>query len=322
VQDLTPLLDENPELRESFLPSVLEAAQLDGKYYGVPMRGMQPVLMFYNQEVLDSAGVEQPQTWDELLAAVDKLKAAGVTPIALAGSQSWTELMWFEYLLDRIGGPKVFERIRNGEEGAWEQPEVVQALQMIRELVDRGAFGDDFASVGYDVGGASTILAQGDAAMHLMGSWEYTNQLGQSAEFVESGGLTWGPFPAVEAGEGDPANVVGNPTNFYSITEASDCQEASENYLETQMSSEEYVTDLIEAGDIPAVAGIRDQLEAAPNSEYTTFVYDLVEDAPNFQLSWDQDIPAEEATQMLTELQRVFLGEQTPQGFVQTMSAA
>jgi xylobiose transport system substrate-binding protein len=322
VQDLTPLLEGNTELRDSFLPSVLEAAQLEGKYYGIPMRGMQPVLMFYNEEVLGAAGItEQPQTWEDLLAAVDALKAAGVTPIALAGSQSWTELMWLEYLLDRIGGPEVFQAIRDGEEGAWEQPEVLEALEMIRELVDRGAFGSDYASVGYDVGGASTILAQGDAGMHLMGSWEYTNQLGQSPDFVASGDFTWGPFPAIEGGAGDPANVVGNPTNFYSITEGSDAKEAAEAYVSTQLNSDEYVDALIAAGDIPAVAGIEDKLEAAENADYTTFVYGLVQDAPNFQLSWDQDLPAEEATQMLTELQRLFLGEQTPQGFVDTMSA-
>ncbi len=322
VEDLTPLLEEDPALRDSFLPSVLEAAQIEGKTYGLPMRGVQPVAMFYNQEVLDAAGVQVPQTWDQLLAAVDALKAQGVTPIALAGSQSWTQLMWLEYLLDRVGGPEVFQAIRDGEPGAWEQPAVLEALSMIRELVDRGAFGEDFASVGYDVGGASTILAQGDAGLHLMGSWEYVNQLGQSPEFVESGNLGWAPFPAVEGGAGDPTNIVGNPNNFYSVVADSDQKETAVEYVTTALNDEQYVSDLIAAGDVPAVAGVRDQLEQADNAEYTTWIYDLVEAAPNFQLSWDQDLQAEVATQLLTELQRLFLGEQTPQGFVDTMSAA
>ncbi len=321
VEDLTPLLDENPELRDAFIPSVLEAAQLDGKYYGIPMRGVQPVAMFYNEQVLTDAGVEVPQTWDDLLAVVDALKAQGITPIALAGSQSWTELMWFEYVLDRVGGPEVFQAIRDGEEGAWQQPEVLQSLQMLTDLVDRGAFGDNFASVGYDVGGASTILAQGDAGLHLMGSWEYVNQLGQSPDFVTSGDLGWAPFPAVEGGKGDPTNIVGNPTNFYSIAADSDAKEVAEEFVSTALNDETYVSDLIAAGDVPAVTGVRDQLEQAENADYTTWIYDLVEQAPHFQLSWDQDLPAEEATQMLTELQRLFLGEQTPQGFVDTMSA-
>ncbi|RJK96012.1 extracellular solute-binding protein [Vallicoccus soli] len=320
VADLTATVEEEG-LDEAFIPSVLEAAQLDGKYYGVPMRGVQPVALYYNKAVFEEAGVQPPETYEELLTLVDTFKAQGITPIALAGSQSWTELMWAEYLLDRIGGPEVFQAIRDGEPGAWEDPAVLEAMTRIRELVDRGAFGSDFASVGYDVGGASTLLAQGRAAMHLMGSWEYVNQLGQSPEFVERGDLGYVAFPAVEGGEGDPANVVGNPTNFYSVAESSDAKETAQQFVATALDDEQYVDDLIAAGDVPAVQGVREKLEQADNADYTTWVYDLVEGAPSFQLSWDQDLPAAQATEMLTELQKLFLGDQTPEGFVQAMSS-
>jgi xylobiose transport system substrate-binding protein len=320
VEDLTPLLDENPELRDAFLPSVLAGAELDGKNYGLPMRGMQPVVLFYNKEVLESAGVEVPETWDDLLTAVDQLKAAGVTPIALAGNQAWTELMWAEYLLDRVGGPEVFQNIRDGVEGDWNQPEVLEAMTMLKELIDRGGFGTEFASVGYDVGGASTILAQGDAGFHLMGSWEFVNQLGQSPDFVESGNLGWTAFPAVPGGEGDPSNLVGNVSNFYSLTADSENKEAAEEFLSTALTDETYISDLIAAGDVPPVTGVRDQLEEAENSEYTTYIYDETVDAENFQLSWDQDLAADEATEMLEQLSLFFLGEQTPQGFVDALA--
>ena len=321
VEDLTPLLDENPELRDAFLPSVLAGAELDGKTYGLPMRGMQPVMLFYNNAVLESAGVAVPETWDDLLAAVDTLKGAGVTPVALAGTQAWTELMWIEYILDRVGGPEVFQAIRDGEEGAWEDPAVLESLTMLRELIDRGAFGSEFASVGYDVGGASTILAQGDAAFHLMGSWEYTNQLNDSPDFVEAGDLGWTTFPAIEGGAGDPSNLVGNVSNFYSLTSSSDNKEAAREFLTTALTDDQYISDLIEAGDVPPVQGVRDQLEETENGDYATFIYDATVDAGNFQLSWDQDLPADEATEMLTQLEQLFLGAQTPQGFVDAMSA-
>lgn len=322
VEDLTPLLEENPELKDAFLPSVLNGAVLDGKTYGLPMRGVQPVELFFNSEVLEAAGVTPPETWDDLLTAVDKIKATGVTPIALAGSQPWTELMWAEYLLDRVGGPEVFQNIRDGKNGGWNQPEVLQALTMLQDLIDRGAFGTEFASVGYDVGGASTILAQGDAGLHLMGSWEYVNQLGQSPDFVTSGNLGWTSFPAVAGGKGDPSNLVGNVSNFYSLTSDSKNKEVAKEFLATALTDEEYVSDLVAAGDVPPVTGVRDQLEEADNADYTTWIYDETVNAKNFQLSWDQDLSAEQSTKMLTELQRLFLGETTPQGFVDTMSAS
>ncbi|GAB3364066.1 ABC transporter substrate-binding protein [Modestobacter lapidis] len=320
VEDLTPLLDENPELKDAFLPSVLAGAQLDGQYYGLPMRGMQPVVLFYNEQVLDAAGVSVPTTWNELLTAVDGLEAAGVTPIALAGNQAWTELMWAEYLLDRVGGPEVFQNIRDGKEGGWSQPEVLEAMTMLEDLIDRGAFGSDFASVGYDVGGASTILAQGDAGFHLMGSWEYTNQLGQSPDFVTTGDLGWTAFPAVEGGAGDPSNLVGNVSNFYSLTTDSTNKETAREYLSTALTDDQYIADLIAAGDVPPVTGVRDQLEQTENADYSTWIYDQTVEAENFQLSWDQDLAADEATEMLEQLSLFFLGEQTPQGFVDAMA--
>ena len=322
VEDLTPLLDENPELKDAFLPSVLDGAVLDGKTYGLPMRGVQPVVLFFNEQVLDAAGVQPPETWDDLLAAVEALKGAGVTPIALAGSQPWTELMWAEYLLDRVGGPEVFQDIRDGRNGGWEQPEVLEAMTMLDELIQSGAFGDEFASVGYDVGGSSQILANGDAGFHLMGSWEFVTQLGQSPDFVTSGDLGWTSFPAVEGGKGDPSNLVGNVSNFYSLTSDSENKEVAREFLTTALTDEEYIADLVAAGDVPPVTGVRDQLEGADNADYTTFVYDQTVNAANFQLSWDQDLTADQATKMLTELQRLFLGEQTPQGFIDTMSAS
>lgn len=322
VRDLTPLFEENPEFKEQFIPSVLEVGNIDGKYYGVPARGTQPVVLYYNKAVFEDAGVEPPQTWDDLMSLVETFDDEGVVPIALAGSQAWTELMWIEYILDRLAGPEVFQAIRDGEEGAWEQPEVVEALTMLQELIDAGGFGDEFASVGYDEGGASSILASGEAAMHLMGTWEYTNQLGESPEFVEAGDLGYVPFPAIEGGAGDPSNLVGNPANLYSVTEASGNPEAAEDYLLEQMASDEWVDELIEIGDVPVVVGIEDKLAETDNADHATWLYDLVLESASFQLSWDQDLPADEATLMLEQLTALFLGDQTPEGFVETMAGS
>jgi raffinose/stachyose/melibiose transport system substrate-binding protein/xylobiose transport system substrate-binding protein len=322
VEDLTQLLEDNPDFKDRFIPSVLDVGKLDGKYYGIPMRGTQPVVLYYNKAVFEDAGVEPPKTWDDLLDAVETFKDKGVTPIALAGSQTWCELMWAEYLLDRVGGPEVFQAIRDGEEGAWEQPEVVEALGMLQDLIDAGAFGDEFASVGYDEGGASSILADGDAAMHLMGTWEYTNQLSESPDFVKGGDLGYVPFPEVEGGAGDPGDVVGNPANLYSVSSSSGNVDVAEDYLVDQMASDDYVDELIEIGDVPVIKGIEDKLAETDNADHATWLYNLVLDAPSFQLSWDQDLPSDETKTMLEQLSQLFLGEQTPEGFVETMSGS
>src|SRR5256885_724009 len=84
------------------------SSSFDGKMYGVPTSGVQPVLFMYNKDIFKQYNLNAPQTWDELLKAVTTLKAHNVIPIALAGSSKWPYLMWAEYLTDRIGGPEAF----------------------------------------------------------------------------------------------------------------------------------------------------------------------------------------------------------------------
>lgn len=129
---LDDFIKKDPGLEDNFLPSVFNNAVVDGKPYGIPMRGTQPVLLFHNKKALDKAGVKPPKTWDELLDAVGKLKNAGVTPIALGGGDVWPTQMWFQYLYDRVAGPGLFEKAVGGDKSAWESADSKKALGMIR----------------------------------------------------------------------------------------------------------------------------------------------------------------------------------------------
>ncbi|MER5731510.1 extracellular solute-binding protein, partial [Streptomyces sp. NPDC002138] len=82
---LDGFIAQDPGLKDNFLPSVFNSAVVDGKPYGVPMRGTQPVLLFHNKKVLADAGLTAPKTWDELVSSSKALKAKGITPIALGG---------------------------------------------------------------------------------------------------------------------------------------------------------------------------------------------------------------------------------------------
>jgi ABC-type glycerol-3-phosphate transport system substrate-binding protein len=316
LEDLTPQLAAEPAFKSAFLPSVLDAGQIDGRYYGIPMRQMQPKLMFYNTAVLADVGVAVPTTWQEFLSACDTIRAAGITPVALAGAVSWTELMWIEYLTDRIGGAQVFRDIAAGAGQGWRHPAITEAVNTIAELVDRGVFGTNFPSVQYEAGGAETLLEQGEAAMHLMGSWSYTNHLGAAPEFA-SQQLAWGPFPSIEGGAGDPRAVAGNPTNYFSVTSASPHKQVAIDYLRQEMASDAYVRGLIGIGDTPAVADIEPLLADTDHADYLSFVYQMVVQAPSFQLSWDQAIERAQASTMLEALAEVFLGNLDAAGFVQ-----
>ncbi|MBO8185282.1 ABC transporter substrate-binding protein [Streptomyces spirodelae] len=319
---LLPLDDfiaKDPGLKKKFLPSVFNSAVVDGKAYGIPMRGTQPVLLFSNKKVLKDAGVRQPETWEDLLAAVRKLKAEGVTPIALGGGDKWPTLMWFEYLYDRVAGPGLFRKALDGDKDAWTGAGSRKALGMLRDLVDAGAFGTNYDSVKFTDQGSPTLLANGKAAFELMGSWEYATQQDSHPEFAEKN-LGYSAFPTVEGGKGDPRNLVGNTNNFYSVLKKTKHPEAVAEFLKLQYS-DKFVKAQLGVGNLPTTTNTEKFLDTAASPHFAHFQYDLVKKAPAFQLSWDQAYPQKATTSMYQALQRFLNGGLDEDGFIKAMQA-
>lgn len=321
VADLTGKVDE---LAKRVIPSVLETGKVDGKQYAVPSNDSQPVILYYNKDLFDQHKVTPPTTWDELMKAVDVFKGAGLIPISLAGSSVWPELMWIEFLTDRIGGEGVFQKIATGTKDAWSDPAITGALEKIVQLVDAGAFGSGFSSVVADAGADVALLHTGKAAMLLQGSWVYGSFKQDAPDFVTGGKLGYLNFPSVPEGKGDPANIVGNPANFWSVSSKADkdVQAKAIEYLNTYNLDEAAVDDIIAAGGVPAVTGLQDKLASAgEDSEYLTYAYSMVAEAPAFTLSWDQALSSAQAQELLTNLSQVFLKQKTPADFVTAMNA-
>ncbi|MFH9673957.1 ABC transporter substrate-binding protein [Streptomyces sp. NPDC017405] len=319
---LLPLDDfvkKDPNLDDKFLPSVYNSAVIDGKPYGVPMRGTQPVLLFSNKNVLAKAGVKQPQTWDELLDAVRKLKSAGVTPIALGGGDQWPTLMWFEYLYDRVAGPELFQKALGGDKDAWASPDSKKALGMIKQLVDAGAFGKNYDSVKYTNGASPALVAQGKAGFELMGSWYYSQQQEDAKDFAAKG-LGYSTFPTVPGGKGAPTNVVGNTNNFYSVLKKTKHPEAVAKFLKL-MYSDQFVEAQLSIGNLPTTTNTPQFLQKSANPAYSRFQYGLVAKAKSFQLSWDQAYPPSAMTPIHQAVQQFLNGQFDEDGFIKAMQA-
>lgn len=322
VAPLDDALSKNPNVKSAFLDSVMKTANIDGKQYGLPLNGIQPVILYYNKSVFNKYGQQPPKTWDDLLNLVSTFKSKGVTPIALPGSQGWTELMYLEYLLDRVGGPGKFAAIAAGTSGAWGDPAVLTSLQMCQDLAKRGAFGTNFASINYDNTGASALFTTGRAAMFLMGSWEYTSEEQNFASFFKSGNLGYTIFPTVTNGTGDPKDIVGNPSNYFSVRANSKSVSAATDFLIKTMSSDAYVGQLVNSGQVPAIKGVNSKFSSSPNADFLNFTYGMANDAPAFTQSWDQALSPSVASTLLTNLQKLFLSGISPQQFVSAMDQA
>ncbi|WP_236788859.1 extracellular solute-binding protein [Amycolatopsis sp. GM8] len=323
VMDLTPEVQKDPTLASRYLPSVAQTGVIDGKTYAVPNNGMQPVVLFYNKELFTRIGAQPPKTWDDLMALVPRFNQANIAPFSIGGQSKWPQLMWEEYLVDRIGGPDVFNAIAANKPDAWSDPAVIQANTMIQQLVDAGGFIKGFNSIATDSNADTALLFTGKAAMYLMGSWAFPTIKQADPDFISGDKLGYVTFPTVTGGKGAPDDIVGNPANYWSVSAgASDQQkQAAVDYLRTGVMNDSYVDSLLANGSVPPVNGIEAKLAKTQDPQYLSYVYGLASKAPNFQLSWDQALSPGQADALLNNLDQLFLKEITPQQFSANMNA-
>jgi raffinose/stachyose/melibiose transport system substrate-binding protein len=313
----------NPGWASDFLPSSLGAVTFDGKLYGVPIEGTQPVYFFYNKTVFGKLGLSFPTTFSGLLATVSTLKAHGYAPISLANGDQWPGLMYLEYLTDRIGGPGVFQAVELGQAGAWSNPAIITALADIQRLAKAGAFQSGYDSLHYSGGGSDALVYSGKAAIQLMGDWDVSQMLGLDKSFVTGGDLGLAPFPAVSGGTGNPADLAGNTASYVSIASKASpaAKTAAQAFMQDMLASASYAKATVGAGEVPVIKGATDLFAGQQLSSYDQTIYNSVQQAPSFQYSWDQAVPPQEATPMLADLAQVFELSMTPQKFAATMDS-
>jgi raffinose/stachyose/melibiose transport system substrate-binding protein len=306
-----------------FLPSSLGAVTVNGNVYGIPVEGTQPVYFFYSKPVFQAAGLSFPQTWTQLISDIKTFKGKGITPLSVAGGASWTELMYLEYLVDRIGGPQVADDLQSNKAGAWSEPAVTQALSDIQQLVNAGAFETGYSSAQYD-GTTDKLVYTGKAAMQLMGDWDIGSYLtaNEDPSFVTGGQLGMAPFPTVPGGTGNPADLAGNTASYVSVSNNGTAAQiaVAKQFFQEELASSTYASAEVKAGEVPVTSGAS-SLFSGSQAAFDTTIYGDVQNAPSFQYSWDQAMTPGVSTLMLSNLTNIFLNKMTPAAFVSSMNA-
>lgn len=156
----------------------------DAKIYGFPFLSVPGLHGFiYNKEVFDKAGVEVPATWDELLAACEKIKESGTTPIFMPKDTWVPQILMtdnFAKILGADGCKDFADKILKNETKWSDVPEFAEVLDKYLELYQKGYVNSNFASATYD--DAIAAVADGTAAMHFNGDFFATSVLEANPE--------------------------------------------------------------------------------------------------------------------------------------------
>jgi len=153
-------------LTNAFPAGLISNLTVDGKIYSVPANIHRANMLWGNKTVLASAGIAANATsLDAFFTDLDKLKAKGVTPLALG--KDWTQLMLFESVLISNLGADKFIGLWNGST-PWDGADVTKSIADLQKLMtytnkDRDTF---------DWTDAEKLIMEGKAGYQLMGDWE------------------------------------------------------------------------------------------------------------------------------------------------------
>ena len=196
--------------KDQLSAAAVKAFTVDGKIYGLPHTVSQVGFM-YNKELFAKAGVDGAKiaTWDDLLDAVKKLKAANVTPIVVGGADKWPLHFYWTHLAVRLGGKAGFDAALKGENGGFEGDVFQKSGEYFKQLVDLQPFQQGF--LGYKNPQAVGAFGDGKGAMILAISSFYHTQRALAADKagLSDDKIGWFNFPMVAGGKGEASDTLG-----------------------------------------------------------------------------------------------------------------
>lgn len=212
VMDITEKIE--PATKAAVSEGVFNAFSVEGKTYGMPT-SVLPGGMYYSKNLYAKAGItDTPKTMDELNAAVGKLKAAGIQPIALGAKDAWPAAHYYYFFALRNCSKEVMEVA--AKEKTFDDPCWIKAGEDLQAFAKTDPFNKGFLTTSAQQGAGSSagLLANRKTAMELMGAWEPGVVASLTPDKKPLPDLAWFPFPAVAGGQGDPAAMMGGVDGY------------------------------------------------------------------------------------------------------------
>ena len=147
--------------------SIAGHMKCEGTWCAAPVNVHRIDWIWANAAILEANGIAMPSTWAAFNAAAEKLKAAGITPLA-HGGQAWQDATVFEAVALGVGGAEFFQKAFVELDEATLTSDTMKAvfdqMRTMRGFVDSNFSGRDWNL-------ATAMVMNGEAAFQIMGDW-------------------------------------------------------------------------------------------------------------------------------------------------------
>ena len=145
---LKPITFMKNTVKRDWSPGWLSLGTVNGKLYGLFLKGANKSTIWYNVKLFKNAGVKTPKTFSALLKAAKTLKASGTKAYSIGGGDGWTLTDLFENIYLRQAGGSLYDKL-SVHKIKWTHPSVKAALRTMAKI---------FSDSGNIAGGSSGAL--------------------------------------------------------------------------------------------------------------------------------------------------------------------
>ncbi len=257
------------EFLNGFFPSTNSEYSDDGKQYAIGWMA-QTFGLFYNPDLLAKAGVDVPETWDDLIAAAAAIRAkTGVIPVSLSNNPGPSGLdFWLPMITQVTDDPQlVLDLDMQRNQKSWNSPPVIESLARVKQLVDAEVFQPGINGVTGDQ--ASSAFYTGKAAMFYSGSWQ-PQGFAQSAPKAFVQRYKVGETPAWQSGAKHwCANQAGAGL---SVSATSKNADAAVEFLKWLYESDRYSKVMNDSNSMPSTVTAAEQITDPAMKQMTSWL--------------------------------------------------
>lgn len=245
---LAPIPEMQGEWKEMFFESAFSGSTFDGVPHMVPQSTDISVMIWYNVKMFEELNISVPATWDEMLAACEKIKAAGKIPFAVGNKGFWPAGNWGGHIISRIVGEEAYSKALMGESD-FNTPEFAKAMDYLKELGIKGYINDDMSALTDEEAGV--LFYTGEAAMYPLGNWVVADM---NANAEEDFLADYFNLPAITGGKGDQTSVMGVNTGHV-INAKTQHHDLCVAFLKVFSSTENLIS-MAQQGYLPPAKGV------------------------------------------------------------------
>lgn len=312
VSDLVDALDAWDSLSESAV-SIMKDLSGTEDLYDMPL-GLNVEGFWYNKALFEKAGVEVPTTWDEFDAALEKLDAAGIQPMATGGSDKWLATRLINAYAVRTLGNDVMTKAANGEIPYTDEG-LVAAADKLASWADAGYFGEGVTTV--DANTAASMLMNGQAAIFYTGSWLTQNLTDPTQNTAGEDGIGFFNIPVYDESISSSTSYSMNCGNILAMDKAK-LDEGTAWFMKYFIENMGNVA----MEELGTVKGYTYTTSTEDMDPYTQLVLDEIAKSTEGFAWWEAKMNAEVSSIAQENVQPLLNGDMTGQEYMQSIQDA